>query len=211
MSFVVGVTGGIGSGKSTVAELLQAQGAAMVDTDAIAHTLTAPGGEAIELIRAEFGDDYINPQGAMDRVQMRQRVFSDDSAKARLEKILHPLIRQTVGLQLQQAQGAYTLLVVPLLIETGAYRELIDRTLVVDIPESMQLQRTMARSGLGENEVRAIMARQASRSDRLAVADDVILNDTDLESLQRQVLSLHRRYLELAKVTKNSNQAVDHL
>lgn len=211
MSFVVGVTGGIGSGKSTVAELLQAQGAAMVDTDAIAHTLTAPGGEAIELIRAEFGDDYINPQGAMDRVQMRQRVFSDDSAKARLEKILHPLIRQTVGLQLQQAQGAYTLLVVPLLIETGAYRELIDRTLVVDIPESMQLQRTMARSGLGENEVRAIMARQASRSDRLAVADDVILNDSDLESLQRQVLSLHRRYLEFAKVTKNSNQAVDHL
>lgn len=211
MSLVVGVTGGIGSGKSTVAELLQMQGAAMVDTDAIAHALTAPGGAAIELIRAEFGDDYINPQGAMDRTQMRQRVFSDDRARARLEKILHPLIRQTVGLQLQQAQGAYTLLVVPLLVETGAYRELIDRTLVVDIPEAMQLKRTMARSALSENEVKAIMARQASRSDRLAVADDVILNDSDLESLQQQVLSLHQRYVELAKVTKNSNQAADHL
>lgn len=211
MTLVVGITGGIGSGKSTVAELLQEQGAALVDTDAIAHALTAPGGKAIALIRAEFGDDYINPQGAMDRPRMRQQVFSDDSAKARLENILHPLIRQTVDSQLQQAQGTYTLLVVPLLVETGAYRELIDRTLVVDLPESMQIKRTMARSGLSENEVKAIMARQANRSDRLAAADDVILNDVDLESLQRQVLSLHQRYLELAKVTKNSNQAADHL
>lgn len=211
MTLVVGITGGIGSGKSTVAELLQEQGAALVDTDAIAHALTAPGGKAIALIRAEFGDDYINPQGAMDRPRMRQQVFSDDSAKARLENILHPLIRQTVDSQLQQAQGTYTLLVVPLLVETGAYRELIDRTLVVDLPESMQIKRTMARSGLSENEVKAIMARQANRSDRLAAADDIILNDVDLESLQRQVLSLHQRYLELAKVTKNSNQAADHL
>lgn len=211
MTLVVGITGGIGSGKSTVAELLREQGAALVDTDAIAHALTASDGKAIALIRAEFGDDYINPQGAMDRAHMRQRVFSDDSAKARLENILHPLIRQTVDSQLQQAQGTYTLLVVPLLVETGAYRELIDRTLVVDLPESMQIKRTMARSGLSENEVKAIMARQANRSDRLAVADDIILNDADLESLQRQVLSLHQRYLELAKVTKNSNQAADHL
>lgn len=211
MTLVVGITGGIGSGKSTVAELLQEQGAALVDTDAIAHALTASGGKAIALIRAEFGDDYINPQGAMDRPRMRQQVFSDDSAKARLENILHPLIRQTVDSQLQQAQGTYTLLVVPLLVETGAYRELIDRTLVVDLPESMQIKRTMARSGLSENEVKAIMARQANRSDRLAVADDIILNDADLESLQRQVLSLHQRYLELAKVTKNCNQAADHL
>lgn len=211
MSLVIGVTGGIGSGKSTVADFLQAQGAAVVDTDRIAHDLTAPGGAAISAITAEFGAEFINPQGAMDRTRMRQLVFSDTSAKSTLEQILHPLIRQQVEQQLQQAQGCYTLLVVPLLLETGAYRQLLDRTLVVDLPETMQISRTMARSGLGESEVKAIMARQASRSERLQAADDVVSNDTDLKSLQQQLIALHQRYVTLAETAKNPVHAADHL
>lgn len=211
MSLVIGVTGGIGSGKSTVAEFLQTQGAAVVDTDHIAHNLTAPGGAAISAINAEFGAEFITSQGAMDRVRMRQLVFSDNSAKSKLEQILHPLIRQQVEQQLQQAQGCYTLLLVPLLVETGAYRQLLDRTLVVDLPETMQINRTMARSGLSEAEVKAIMARQASRSERLQAADDVVSNDTDLKSLQQQLVALHQRYVELAETAKNPVHAPDHL
>ncbi len=211
MNLVIGVTGGIGSGKSTVAEFLQAQGAAVVDTDHIAHALTAPGGAAISAIAAEFGAEFITPQGAMDRVRMRQLVFSDNSAKSRLEQILHPLIRQQVEQQLQQAQGCYTLLLVPLLVETGAYRQLLDRTLVVDLPETLQISRTMARSGLSEAEVKAIMARQASRDERLQAADDIVRNDTDLKSLQQQLLTLHQRYVALAETAKNPVHAADHL
>lgn len=211
MNLVIGVTGGIGSGKSTVAEFLQAQGAAVVDTDHIAHALTAPGGAAISAIAAEFGAEFITPQGAMDRVRMRQLVFSDNSVKSRLEQILHPLIRQQVEQQLQQAQGCYTLLLVPLLVETGAYRQLLDRTLVVDLPETLQISRTMARSGLSEAEVKAIMARQASRDERLQAADDIVRNDTDLKSLQQQLLTLHQRYVALAETAKNPVHAADHL
>lgn len=211
MNLVIGVTGGIGSGKSTVAEILQAQGAAVVDTDHIAHALTAPGGAAISAIAAEFGAEFITPQGAMDRVRMRQLVFSDNSAKSRLEQILHPLIRQQVEQQLQQAQGCYTLLLVPLLVETGAYRQLLDRTLVVDLPETLQISRTMTRSGLSEAEVKAIMARQASRDERLQAADDIVSNDTDLKSLQQQLLTLHQRYVALAETAKNPVHAADHL
>lgn len=211
MNLVIGVTGGIGSGKSTVAEVLQAQGAAVVDTDHIAHALTAPGGAAISAIAAEFGAEFITPQGAMDRVRMRQLVFSDNSAKSRLEQILHPLIRQQVEQQLQQAQGCYTLLLVPLLVETGAYRQLLDRTLVVDLPETLQISRTMTRSGLSEAEVKAIMARQASRDERLQAADDIVSNDTDLKSLQQQLLTLHQRYVALAETAKNPVHAADHL
>ena len=211
MNLVIGVTGGIGSGKSTVAEFLQTQGAAVVDTDHIAHALTAPGGAAISAIAAEFGAEFITPQGAMDRVRMRQLVFSDNSAKSRLEQILHPLIRQQVEQQLQQAQGCYTLLLVPLLVETGAYRQLLDRTLVVDLPETLQISRTMARSGLSEAEVKAIMARQASRDERLQAADDIVRNDTDLKSLQQQLLTLHQRYVALAETAKNPVHAADHL
>ena len=142
---------------------------------------------------------------------MRQLVFSDNSVKSRLEQILHPLIRQQVEQQLQQAQGCYTLLLVPLLVETGAYRQLLDRTLVVDLPETLQISRTMARSGLSEAEVKAIMARQASRDERLQAADDIVRNDTDLKSLQQQLLTLHQRYVALAETAKNPVHAADHL
>ena len=200
----------IGAGLGTLTARL-AERAAVVDTDHIAHALTAPGGAAISAIAAEFGAEFITPQGAMDRVRMRQLVFSDNSAKSRLEQILHPLIRQQVEQQLQQAQGCYTLLLVPLLVETGAYRQLLDRTLVVDLPETLQISRTMARSGLSEVEVKAIMARQASRDERLQAADDIVSNDTDLKSLQQQLLTLHQRYVALAETAKNPVHAADHL
>lgn len=202
MKLVIGLTGGIGSGKSTVADILQQHGAAVIDTDAIAHALSAPGGAAITAIRSVFGDEYINATGAMDRQRMRQRVFSDEAARKQLEQILHPLIRQEVEQQLAQARGDYILLMVPLLVETGAYRELIARTLVVDVPEALQLSRTMERSKLGAKEVQAIMDKQASRETRLAAADDIVVNDTDLATLQQRLASLHQHYLQLAESAK---------
>lgn len=204
MTLVIGLTGGIGSGKSTVADILQQRGAAVVDTDAIAHELSAPNGAAIPAIRAAFGDAYINSDGALDRARMRQRAFSDETARKQLEQILHPLIRKTVETRLAQAKGDYILLMVPLLVETGAYRELTARTLVVDVPETLQMSRTMERSKLSREEVQAIMDKQASRSARLAIADDVIVNDVDLETLRQRVGPLHQRYLQLAKAAKNS-------
>lgn len=199
MRFVVGLTGGIGSGKSAVAALFAELGADIVDTDAIAHQLTGRGGAAIEPIRAAFGGSVITPEGALDRAAMRRLVFSDPAAKQRLEAILHPMIRVEADLRCVSAQGAYVILVVPLLVETGSYRGRVDRILVVDCAEATQVARTMARSGLTEAEVRAIMAVQAGREARLAAADDVIDNDGGLEALRAQVEALHRRYLDAAR------------
>ncbi|HWS13374.1 MAG TPA: dephospho-CoA kinase [Rhodocyclaceae bacterium] len=199
MRFVVGLTGGIGSGKSAVAVLFAELGADIVDTDAIAHQLTGRGGAAIEPIRAAFGGSVITPEGALDRAAMRRLVFSDPAAKQRLEAILHPMIRVEADLRCVSAQGAYVILVVPLLVETGSYRGRVDRILVVDCAEATQVARTMARSGLTEAEVRAIMAVQAGREARLAAADDVIDNDGGLEALRAQVEALHRRYLDATR------------
>jgi len=199
LRFVVGLTGGIGSGKSAVAVLFAELGADIVDTDAIAHQLTGRGGAAIEPIRAAFGGSVITPEGALDRAAMRRLVFSDPAAKQRLEAILHPMIRVEADLRCVSAQGAYVILVVPLLVETGSYRGRVDRILVVDCAEATQVARTMARSGLTEAEVRSIMAVQAGREARLAAADDVIDNDGDLEALRAQVEALHRRYLDTAR------------
>ena len=199
MRFVVGLTGGIGSGKSAVAVLFAELGADIVDTDAIAHQLTGRGGAAIEPIRAAFGGSVITPEGALDRAAMRRLVFSDPAAKQRLEAILHPMIRVEADLRCVSAQGAYVILVVPLLVETGSYRGRVDRILVVDCAEATQVARTMARSGLTEAEVRSIMAVQASREARLAAADDVIDNDGGLEALRAQVEALHRRYLDATR------------
>lgn len=199
MRFVVGLTGGIGSGKSAVAVLFAELGADIVDTDAIAHQLTGRGGAAIEPIRAAFGGSVITPDGALDRPAMRRLVFSDPAAKQRLEAILHPMIRVEADLRCVSAQGAYVILVVPLLVETGSYRGRVDRILVVDCAEETQIARTMARSGLSEAEVRSIMAVQAGREARLAAADDVIDNDGDLEALRAQAEALHLRYLDAAR------------
>lgn len=195
----VGLTGGIGSGKSTVAALFKEHGAAVIDSDTISHQLTQPGGVAIAAIRAAFGDDYIDAGGALHRAHMRQLVFADVAAKRKLEGILHPLIRAQMLAQAQAANTApYLLLVVPLLFEKGDYRTLVQRTLMVDCAPATQVARAMRRSGLGEQEVRAIMAQQITRAERLERADDIIRNDGDLDALRLQVERLHRHYLSFS-------------
>ncbi len=196
--YCVGLTGGIGSGKSSAADEFAALGAAIVDSDAIAHELTRAGGAAIPALRAEFGADYIAADGSLDRARMRKLVFGDPQAKRRLEGLLHPLIRQETTARVAAALAPYVLLVVPLLLETGAYRELVQRVLVVDCSEATQIARTMSRSGLTEAEVRAIMAAQLPRAERVARADDVISNEGDRATLRAQVRALHERYLAFA-------------
>ncbi len=199
MSFIVGLTGGIGSGKTTVAELFAALGAAVVDTDLIAHEITGPRGAAMPDVKNAFGQSVVRADGALDRAAMRRLVFSDPSAKARLESILHPMIRRESEARCRSASNSpYVLLVVPLLVESVAYRERVARILVVDCDESIQISRVASRSGLSNEEVRAIMATQASRTERLAAADDVIVNDGGRERLSAQVAVLHQRYLDLA-------------
>jgi dephospho-CoA kinase len=197
MNPVIGLTGGIGSGKSTVADLFSHLGVTVVDTDRIAHELTGAEGAAMPEIIAAFGKDIALPQGALDRAAMRQRVFTDASAKTRLEAILHPKIRQESRQRCQAATSVYVLLAVPLLVETGVWRQEVRRVLVVDCDEATQIARVKARSALSAAEVLAIMATQATRSERLAVADDVILNNGTPEALEPQVQALHLRYLEL--------------
>lgn len=201
MSFVVGLTGGIGSGKSAAAERFAALGAAVVDTDAIAHALTAPGGAAIPAISAAFGPGSISTDGSLDRAAMRARVFSQPQARRELEGILHPMIRTESERQIMQSQAPYVILAVPLLIEAGNYRERCDRICIVDCPEAMQIERVQRRSGLDETQVRAIMSTQASRETRLAAADDVLDNSSTLAALHTQVDALHARYLAAAGTT----------
>jgi len=193
--FAVGLTGGIGSGKSTVADLFAGQDVPVIDTDAIARQLTAPGGAALEAIHAVFGDAVMQADGTLDRAALRRRIFSDAAARRQLEAILHPRIRQQVEQRLAELTAPYALIVVPLLVETGGYADMLDRVLVVDCPEEVQIARVMARSGLARDEVKAILAVQADRAERLAAADDVIVNTAAPEALRRQVATLHRRYL----------------
>ena len=196
--FVVGLTGGIGSGKSTVADLFVELGAALVDTDAIAHELTGPNGGAMPALIDAFGPAVADARGALDRAAMRRRVFADVAVKARLEGVLHPQIRALADARCHAANTPYVILAVPLLIESGSYRERCRRIVVVDCPETLQVARVMARSGLTAAEVEAIMATQATRTERLRAADDVVTNDHDLMNLQPQVSRLHRKYLALA-------------
>ena len=205
MSLVIGLTGGIGSGKSTVADRLASLGAAVVDTDVIAHELTAAHGAAMSQIAAAFGASVVRDDGALDRVAMRRLVFSDPTQKARLEAILHPLIRSESETRCQAAAAPYVLLVVPLLVESATYRQRVDRILVVDCDEATQLSRVIARSGLSVAEAQAIMATQASRAERLAVADDVLFNGGGRDDLNAQVVALHQRYLELAALARNAH------
>lgn len=203
MTFIVGLTGGIGSGKSTVADLLVRRGAALVDTDAIAHVLTAPQGAAMAAIAATFGAAVLGTDGGLDRAVMRNLVFADPEAKTRLEAILHPLIRQhSEDACRAQRTSPYVVLAVPLLVESGFYRQYADRVLVVDCDEATQRVRVMARSGLTAEQVAAIMGTQARRDRRLAIADDVVHNDGDLDELLPQIDDLHRRYLALAAAKK---------
>jgi dephospho-CoA kinase len=196
--FTVGLTGGIGSGKSTVADLFAALGTPVIDTDLIAHQLTAPGGAALDAIRAAFSEAVIQADGGLDRAALRRLVFEDVTARRKLEAILHPRIRRAVEERLASLDAPYVVIVIPLLVETGGYRELLNRVLVVDCPEALQVSRVKARNGLVHDEILAILAVQASRAERLAAANDVIVNTTSLGALRDEVAALHQRYLTLA-------------
>ena len=198
MSFLVGLTGGIGSGKSTVAEAFVALGAGLVDTDALARQLTDAGGLALAPLQAAFGPDIIGPDGALDRAVMRQRVFADETARRQLEASRPPRSRAEAAARVAASTAPYVLLDVPLLVETGVQAYGLDRVLVVDCPESLQLQRVMGRSALSAPEVQAVMAAQASRAARLAVADDVLDNSGAPDCLGPAVARLHEAYLEMA-------------
>jgi dephospho-CoA kinase len=199
VNLVVGLTGGIGSGKSAAADAFAAHGATVVDTDAIARELTEQGGAAVAQIEKSFGSAFLDQAGGMDRKKMRDRVFADPAAKRALEALLHPMIREESARRIAAAGGPYVIHVVPLLIESPDYRSRVDRVLVVDCPEETQLARVRARSGLSEDEVRAIMRTQISRAERLAAADDVIDNRGSREALRKQVAALHKKYLQFAR------------
>jgi dephospho-CoA kinase len=198
MTYVVIITGGIGSGKTAVSDMLQARGAAIVDTDVISRSLTAPGGAAMPALVARFGADIAAADGGLDRARMRALAFADPEAKRSLESILHPMIRLEAFRQVEAARAAYVVLVVPLLVESNAYRDIADRVLVVDCPEALQIERTMRRSGLAREQVERIVQAQAPRAARLALADDVVVNDADLAALTAAVERLHARYLQWA-------------
>jgi dephospho-CoA kinase len=195
---VIGLTGGIGSGKSAAADEFGRLGATVVDTDAIAHELTAPGGAALSEVVRAFGAEFLDAAGAMDRARMRALVFNDPAQKKRLESILHPLIRSESQRRIASAAGPYVVHVVPLLVESQGYRERVSRVLVVDCPEAVQIARVRQRSGLAEDEVRRIIASQIKRETRRAAADDVIDNSGTIAALQQQVRDLHQKYLALA-------------
>ena len=197
--FAVGLTGGIGSGKSTVADLFAAHGVPLVDTDLIAHRITAPHGIAMPQIAAKFGDSFVAADGSLDRARMRTLVFSDDGARKRLEGITHPLIRAETEREQREAQGPYVIVVVPLLVESGSWKTRVNRVLTVDCSVETQISRVMSRNGFSREQVLAIIARQATREARLDAADDIIDNDNaPLKSLKAQVDAQHRVYLSLA-------------
>ncbi|HTJ93382.1 MAG TPA: dephospho-CoA kinase [Pararobbsia sp.] len=201
--FSVGLTGGIGSGKTLVADRLAALGATIIDTDLLAHAVTAPGGAAMPAIKAQFGPDYVTADGALDRARMRELVFSDETARRKLEAITHPLIRSASDAAAQAATGPYRVFVVPLLVESGErgnWRGRVDRVLVVDCEPETQIARVMARNGFTREQVEAIIARQATRAAKRAAADDIIDNDhATREDVYAKIDALHARYLSLAQ------------
>ena len=198
MAYVVGLTGGIGSGKTAVAAAFAALDVEIVDADALAHRLSAAGAEGFAAIRAAFGETILGADGELDRAALRRLVFDDVAARRRLEEILHPLIRAEAQRQVRGWRGVYGIVVVPLLLEHAGLRSIIDRILVVDCPEDEQVRRVVARSGLNADEVRAIMATQLDRARRRASADDVLDNSGAISAIAPQVRALDQRYRELA-------------
>lgn len=200
-ALTIGLTGGIGSGKSAVSTRFASHGIAIVDTDAISRELTAPGGAAIPALRATFGEALIAADGSMDRASMRARVFADPAERLRLEALLHPLIEAEAIQRCNAATSPYVIVDVPLLTETGRWRARSDRICVVDCPQEQQIARVMQRSGLSADAVKAIIATQASREARLAIADDVVDNSGTLAALHARVDALHKQYQNLVDVS----------
>ncbi|MEO8134098.1 MAG: dephospho-CoA kinase [Betaproteobacteria bacterium] len=198
MTHIVGLTGGIGSGKSTIGALFVQRGAGLIDADQASHALTRPGAPGWLAIRAAFGERFFLPDGEFDRARMRQTVFADPAAKAQLEGLLHPLIRVEISRQVTAAVAPYVLLMVPLLLESGTYRKRCRRVLVVDCRETTQVERVVARSGMAAGEALAIVAAQISRVERLALADDIIDNDGERAAAAGAIARLDRLYRWLA-------------
>lgn len=199
----IALTGGVASGKSTVARLFQALGAKLIDTDQVAREVVAPGEPALASLAEQFGPGILLPDGTLDRTALRGIAFTDPAARARLEAITHPAIRERVALHSARISGPYQLIAVPLLVETATQRN-YDRVLVVDCDPAVQLQRLMLRDGLDRGQARRILDAQASRETRLAAADDVLVNDSDAAALAPKVEALHRRYLQLADALSGS-------
>lgn len=195
--FIVGLTGGIGSGKTTVANLFAELGIELVDADIVARQVVAPHSAGLKAIVAHFGEEILTPTYELDRAKLRQRIFSQDSERQWLNQLLHPMIRETMLQQVAAANSAYVIMVVPLLFENGLDR-LVSRTLVVDISPELQVSRTVLRDAVEATQVNNIISSQWSRQDKLAKADDIIDNQGEISALQRQVLALHQRYLNLS-------------
>lgn len=195
--YVVGLTGGIGSGKSAVSALFEKHGITVVDADVVARQVVEKGQPALTKIAQHFGSDLLEADGSLNRAALRQRIFANPEERKWLEALLHPLIREEIQRQLRAASGPYVILASPLLVESGQSKT-VQRVLVVDAPEELQLQRAMARDANSTAQVRAVMATQATREERLRHADDIILNDKTLDELIPQVEDLHRKYCHLA-------------
>ena len=196
--YIVGLTGGIGCGKSTVTALFADLGVQYVDADIVASEVVMPGTDCLNAICRHFGDSILQSNGELDRAALRQRIFSNNADKSWLEQLLHPAIRQQLLQQLAALTSPYALLVAPLLLE-NKLQQYVQRVLVIDLPESLQLSRAAARDNAGEIQIKAIMAAQLSRNERLKLADDIITNDSSIADLTPQVAALHQRYLQLAQ------------
>lgn len=203
--FIVGLTGGIGSGKSTVSDLFSKLGICIVDADEAARVVVEPGKPALDDIGSHFGMEVIQPDGQLDRGKLRAKVFDDEAERKWLEALLHPLIRDQIEAELAAAESAYVILASPLLLETNQHT-LVDRILVVDLPEEMQLKRALARDASNEQQIRSIMAAQIDRQSRIAGADDLISNEGDIKSLEPKVLSLHQQYLKQVQNQHDENR-----
>ena len=199
MTLLVGLTGGIGSGKSTVAQYFAQLGAPVIDADVIAKELVVPGAPALSLIKAQLGAQYFQTDGSLNRSLVREAIFKNPALKTQLESILHPLIQQELFNRAQQFSGSYGIVCVPLLVENIQNYEWLDRILVIDLSEPLQIERASARDRLTSESIEATLKAQASRSQRLALADDVVVNDEDLEALQEKVRQLHHFYLSLSQ------------
>ena len=194
--FLVGLTGGIGSGKSEAARIFAGLGVPVIDTDAIAHELTAPGQSLLQSIINLFGNEFLNPDGSLNRAALREKVFADENARRQLEEILHPAIYDQVLQRVSQhPQAPYQVIAIPLLFENDRYRNLVQRSLLIDCDETLQVSRTSARSGLSASAVEAIMRAQLSRAERIGKADDIITNNRGLPELKKEIEELHQKYL----------------
>jgi len=195
--FIVGLTGGIGSGKTTVANLFSRQGIEIIDADEISRALVKTGSPALEAIIKHFGSSITDAEGNLDRKQLRELVFADNAEKEWLENLLHPLVRQEIQRQVAASSSQYVIIVVPLLLESENYSD-VDRILVIDVPEDVQLERIKKRDGSSETLARSMMDAQMKREGRLESADDVISNNSSMDSLEKQVKNLHHQYLQLS-------------